>query len=408
MQYTINQLRTAAFRGVYQVYEVFQNHFGENSVDLQNIPDDDTIANFLEERGIPMREDGSCYEASEDMFNAAIMDCSYIKPFILVYWPEVKVTNENDKSIIIQDLYAKVELTSKGCIPTENRGFTLNRATYPKDQWECSYMHSHISNIPKHNLQSFQLPCLGSGPILSTINSLRDGISEGFDEIEWMLFCEELSRYVHVESLAGVPYNRLENIHQNALLSSFGTYNEDYGISVDKFKIAFSSEILKNFILYYLQNGHLSINYQDHAFCTGMPYFDYIIDVSNSFIEFFNANFNDPAIAEECFNRKILLHAIAAGGKFYDPNLRDDSYTSGYIGQKICTFKGRDITLNILDTQDEESQQTTVMNHGLAMYILNNIIKIINYHYTNEYTRQHCQGSTATLPATTSQRVYYI
>ena len=35
----------------------------------------------------------------------------------------------------------------------------------------------------------------------------------GFDETKWMLFCHELSLYVTVESLEGVPYNHLENVH---------------------------------------------------------------------------------------------------------------------------------------------------------------------------------------------------
>ena len=397
-----------AFKEVYQVYKVFQDFFGEDSVDLQGLPDDDLIDFYFDQHDIPMREDGSCYEANGNTFNSVIRDFNNVKPFILVYWPRVKVTNENDKSIIIQDLYAKIELDARGYIPTEDRGFTLNRATYPMEQWVCNYLHSHISHIPTHCLDQFQTPCLGTGPIIQTINSLRANISEGFDETKWMLFCHELSLYVTVESLAGIPYKYLENVHLNAILSSYGKYDENYGVALAYFNRVFSLVELKEFILYYLHNGHLAINYQNGVFKVGMSYFDYMIDISNSFIEYFNTHFNSKLIAQQCFDHHVLYHSIASNGHFFNPNASDTiPDVSQYIGKKVCTFKGRNITLSIMGLSSEESQKTTVLNHGLAMYILNNILKIINYRYTNEYTRQRCQGTTA-LPATTGQRVYYI
>lgn len=403
MQYTINQLRGEIFKEVYQVYKVFQDYFGENFVDLQGIPSDESL--------LPVNttlENFPQHDISEEEMEGLVFAQRNVCPFILVYWPKVKVTNENDKSIIIQDLYAKIELDAKGNIPTEARGFRLNRATYPMDQWVCSYLHSHIQCIPKGDLEYFEFPCLGTGPIKDTINSLRAQISEGFDEIRWMLFCEELSRYVTVESLAGIPYNRLENVHLNDCLPDYNSYNENYGNSLTRFTSVFSHETLEGFISYYLQNGHLTINYQNGTFKAGMSYFDYIIDISNAFIEYFNTNFTNKSLVDRCFQSQILVRAKAANGKFYySEGQRNVTDVSRYVGKKVCTFKGRDITLNILNVQDGEPIETIILRHGLAMYILNNILKIINYRYTNEHIRQHCQG-TANLPAPTGQRVYYI
>ena len=404
MQYTLDQLRKEIFKEVYQVYKVFQDYFGEDFVDLQGLPPDE----FLLPVNTTLENFPQC-DISEEEMEGLVFAQRNVCPFILVYWPRVKVTNENDKSIIIQDLYAKIELDAKGNIPTEARGFRLNRATYPMDQWVCSYLHSHIQQIPKGRLEHFELPCLGTGPIRDTINSLRAHISEGFDEIRWMLFCEELSRYVTVESLEGVPYNRLENVHASTIHSEFTGYNSKYGTSLYTFQETFSPEVLKDFILYYLQNGNLSINYQTGAFNIGMSYFDYIIDISNSFIEYFNTHFKDKTLADTCFSRKILYHVKAANGKFFRADISEsDSSVSNYEGSKICTFKGKDVTLKIIDAQRTEPQITTVVCHGLAMYILDNILKIINYRYTNEHTKQHCGDNTAALPAPTSQRVYYI
>lgn len=398
-----------AFKEVYQVYKVFQNFFGEDSVDLQNLPDDSQILDAFNSFDIEESEYEHNYNIPDDRLADLIRYLGYARPFILVYWPRVRVTNENDKSIIIQDLYAKIELDAKVYIPTEDRGFTLNRATYSMEQWVCNYLHSHISSIPKHCLDQFQTPCLGTGPIIQTINSLRANISEGFDETKWMLFCHELSLYVTVESLAGVPYKHLEDVHLNDILSSYGKYDESYGSALNNFSRVFSLVKLREFILYYLHNGHLAINYQNGVFKVGMSYFDYIIDISNSFIEYFNTHFDNKELVQKCFGHYVLYHSIASNGQFFDPNTSDTiPDVSQYVGKKVCTFKGMDVTLRILDASEkEEPQQTIILNHGLAMYILNNILKIINYRYTNEYTRQYCQGAAA-LPATTGQRVYYI
>lgn len=415
MQYTINELRSEVFQRVYETYEVFKNYFGESSVDLQNLPDDDYIANLLKEREVPIREDGSCYEADSRHFDMVKRELSVIKPFILVYWPQVTVTNEQDRHINIKDLYAKIELDSKGRIPTENRGFLLNRATYNIEQWTSNYMHSHICDIPKGNLKAFQQPCLGSGPILDTITSLKSDLAEYFDEIRWMLFCEELSRYVTVESIAGVPYHSLEDVSMGSEPPDYRGFNSNeshMSMGLVKLSRVFDTkyeDVLKDFILWYLKHGHLSFTYQKGMFQIGMSHFDYLIDISNSFIDYFNSHYDNKDLARKCFNVKLLNEVTTAGNRFYSiTNNRPVPDVSAYVGQKVCDFKGHEVKLSITTIRDFTPQKTTVLDHGLAMYILNIILKIINYHYTNEYTRQHCPGSTAALPAPIGQRVYYI
>lgn len=414
MLYTINQLREQVFPEVYQVYEVFKNYFGEASVDLQHLPDDDEMAETLERYHAEMREDGSGYDLNGRQMNWIVNSLAVWKPFILVYWPRVKITNENDASIIIQDLYAKIELDSKGRIPTENEGFLLNRATYPMEQWVSNYMHSHICSIPKDNPETFQQPCLGSGPIIETINCLKADLSSGFDEIRWMLFCEELSRYVTVESLKGVPYNRLEEVCMSRQLDGFGQFNDNkYEVerAVNRFNDIFNPEILQDFIQYYLKNGHLHLNYQQGTFVAGMSYFDYMIDISNAFIDYFNSNFTDKELVHKCTRDHIIYNIVSAGNKFYEASgSRSLPDVSRYVGKKVCDFHGHEVTLSITDGSDYNPQKTTVFNHWIAMFILNNILRIVNYHYKNDYSRKQ-GGSSAdnTAPATTThQTVFYL
>lgn len=419
MQYTINELRQRLFADVLNVYEVFKNYFGEENVDLQDIPDEEQVVGMVYaytdianiEPYLPIEISDADYDSIASRFRV-------VKPFILVYWPTVTVTNENDRSITIKDLYAKIELDYKGNIPTENRGFLLNRATYSMEQWVSSYMHSHIAAIPKHSLEQFQEPCLGHGPIIGTINSLKADITEGFDEIRWMLFCEELSRYVTVESIAGVPYNHLENVGMGITLHEYTGFNYSKQLMGEGRSAVYSvfgsnwKSVLRDFILWYLEHGHLSFDFQGGTFKVGMSHYDFIVDISNSFIAFFNSRYKSKALVRQCFTYRLLYEAAIADGKFYSASVSQSAPDiSEFVGRRVCDFKGHGVTLSITNG-NFAPHKAIVLRHGLAMYILDNILKIINYHYTNEHTRQLRQGTDqshcTTLPATTGKRVFYL
>lgn len=410
---TINQLRQEVFQHVYDVFDIFKNFFGEEHVDLQHIPTDNDIAFMLEDRNFSLREDGS-YEGDGRKFASVRSALSNIKPFILVWWPTVKITNEHNRSIVIQDLYAKIELTSGGFIPTANRGFLLNRATYSIEQWACNYMHSHISSIPKSGIHVFQTPCTGTGPINGTIISLKADTAQGFDETMWMLFCEELDRYVTVESLRGIPYNKLESVHLTAVLDGYNGFNNLNWVSnIVEFNEKLGCQFLPEFIRYYLKNGHLAINFQNGSYVCGMSYFNYMIDISNAFINYFNSTVTDKMLVSKVFGiyerTSILLKAVAVGDRFYNPYKRSSiPNTQNYQGLRVCTFKGKEIRLRITDAVPSKPEETTLLNHGVAMFILNNILRIINYHYTNDYTRKQSSASTAETTPTARQRVYYL
>ena len=109
--------------------------------------------------------------------------------FILVHFPHVRVTNEHDRFVDINHLWAKVKVMYNG---TLNGGFTLNRSEYTMLHISSRYMHSHISSIPTNDFTQFQNPCTGSGPINGTISVLN----RDYDEDMWNMFCLELSKYV--------------------------------------------------------------------------------------------------------------------------------------------------------------------------------------------------------------------
>ena len=397
MVYTINELKHEIFKDVYGVYEIFQNFFDEEHVDLQGIPDDEDVV--LSIRAIIRSEqtEGS-YEISDTQITRIKHIYENNKFDIIVWWPRVTITNEHNKSINIQDLFAKVVIDINGKIPYEFWGFELTRSTYDSVQFRSGYVHSHVPGFSSSQYHpSWYSPCLGTGPIRNTIVELKNNNTE----VTWMLFCQELSMYVTVESLTGGPYRKLEAVGVSHLLYNYSGFNSnttityyDEGDFYDK---------LKQFVLYYLQHGHLTFIYQNGVFKQGFSYFDYMIDISNTFIEWFNQNGNRESLAR-LYRKKVLIKAYAADRKFYECTTTTEFDASQIEGTFILKFKGQDIGLHILQVRQAQMEETTLLCQDIAMFILRNILKIINYRYKNGHNNR--EGAESTAP--TYQTVYYL
>jgi hypothetical protein len=306
------------------------------------------------------------------------------------------VTNEHDRSILIKDLYAKIELSLNGTIPYEYDGFRLLRSTFPYIQFKEGYIHSHVPRLHHHNessVKEWESPCLGSGPIRKTILDLHNNNEDAL----WMLFCQELSLYVTVESLSGGPYFRMEEIGTGTYLTDYNNYlpicfnikdvaNCWYYINPDVLE-----GVIREFTRYYLENGNLTFNYKAMSFVPGMPFFDFIVDISNCFIKWYN---NQPVkkISKENLFRNVLIEATTSNRKFYKKtNSSNNTDFSNLEGTPLLTFKNKEITLHIEPDIGESStiNNVTLLNYRVAACIISNILKTINYRYENEYTKEH-------------------
>lgn len=412
MKYTVNQLYQHLFEKPLSIYDTFKEFFGEDFVDMQpkssSSIKDYLFAKICDEASITQgneEEDFNLsFEVSDEQLEE-LEDTLKNKRFIIyVWWPRVTVTNEYDKSVNIQDLYAKIEIQNDGCIPYECTGFLLNRATYTREQFVSNYLHSHIRNIPKNDFTKFMEPCLGTGPIRNTIATLKND----YDETTWMLFCQELSVYVTVESITGGPWKRMENIGNTSIDHSYIDYNFSDARKT-YFLELFSDGDLKDFIQYYLKHGHLSLRYINEKFTWGMPYYEYIIDISNAFIDYYNEFWSThPRKLRNCFEKGILRQFVVANGKFYKEDT-DNSYVSlldSYQDKLVLTFKGKEIHTHIIDvTQESEASLTTVIQNEIAMYILQNILRTINFRYKNEHNDKYRRNQEVT---PTCERVFYL
>ena len=345
-----------------KVNQIFEEFFGEDKVDMQDYPTYDSISEVITERTIKR----------------------LIPPVvsILVHFPHVTVTNEHDKSTEIDDLFAKVRVLKDGTLAEK---FSLNRSSYSYLHISNGYMHSHIHIIPFGDFGAFQTPCTGSGPINHTMGSLF----ASFDEDLWRLFCLELDKFVRVESLTGVPYHRLEN------LSLRTTFNYDSIVYPLRTRLNLPNEdryglMFAKFTKYLVDKNILKFRYTGKSYSIGTSAIETIILISNCFIEWYNREFakNREHYTLGTLSRDhILLSCKYTGTDLLVPSSYGRRITdySNYVGSLVCTFKGREMRLQIdgIPQNPNESNTIIVLNRDIIESILTRILNIINLRYGN-------------------------
>ena len=386
-----------------RVLGIFNDFFGEDKVDMQGYWSLDKfkfwmytepLSTYISVGNID-RNDWNIYETQaitdlpEDQVEKAVNmltstmakerigNAKFSNIFILVHFPHVRVTNEHDRFVDINHLWAKVKVMYDG---TLNGGFTLNRSEYTMLHISSGYMHSHINSIPTGDFTRFQNPCTGSGPINGTIGALN----RDYDEDMWNMFCLELSKYVTVESVAGRPYRYLEKLGTNDMevgIDRFITY-----LSPDYHGNVITPNKFKEFVRYFISTKKLKFNYVNGSYSIGMSLIEFIVLISNEFIKWYNDQFNKEELTikfEDLKRHGILKECIIDNEKIYYDRSRDNvNNYAQYIGKKVCVFKGKEITVDITDIAEVRNEnKSIILNTHTALYILTTILKVLNYRY---------------------------
>ena len=400
----IEKLYNSIMEKPLQVLNIFNDFFGEERVDMQGYSSleefkswiydapisiyplglDEVKRSWIEQNNCEMRSITSLSKEQLEYFIKILPETrDYIAAnkfnniFILVHFPHVRITNENDRFVDINHLWAKVKVSCSGAL---KETFTLNRSEYSLLHINSNYMHSHVRSIPIPDFTQFKRPCTGSGPINDTMNTL----TRGYNEDIWNLFCLELSKYVTVESIAGVPYHHLESLGK----SNTGIIDNRYRtvLKPSYYGRHCTLSNLNEFIKYFISLKKLKFNYVNGSYSIGMPFIDYIILISNAFIEWYNEQFNTSKIKatfKDLKNDRLLKEVIISNGIIYDNSVKinRDDYLS-FIGNAVCTFKGKEITLNITGTDKiPKENKNIILNVDVALYILTIVLKILNYRY---------------------------
>lgn len=320
---------------------------------------------------------------------------------ILIYFPRVTVTNEHDKSIEITKLFVRV-VVDEDCLLVGT--FTMNRSEFTVDQFKSDYLHSHICGIPVKsggNASDFSAPCLGTGPIRQTCTTLNNEFSEEF----WNLFCRELSLYVTRESLEGVPYKHLERVGiNNGKWSKMDLEPNFHSTPL------LEDHVITQFIRDILKDMPFRFNYVNGSYSVAMSPFEWYIAISNKFIEWYNSR--DKEFREIVNYRDYMMEVKIEGFSIYyqiDSLYRNNSNISKFIGQRVCTFKGEEVSLSItgIDQHLKDENITLVLNPEFCQHILAYILKIVNFGYGNS-NKPYNTSVRSTLTTTINQTIYYL
>lgn len=341
---------------ILRIYDVFKEFFGEERVDLGIVePPIDAFTRQLSEESI-----------KEGVTGITRYWDALLHPFILVYFPRVKVTNEHGNFVYITELYVKVRLAVPGVLST----IGMNRAEYTLDQFYSDYMHSHIRGIPTGNFEKFETPCLGMGPIQGTSYMLRNKVCTNE---EWMLFCYELSKFVTVESLSGGPYRKLEGITSSSGRIDYIGYRRAQNLP----------KFITNFVRHLILSRKLKFVYRNGSYVLGMSNAECMILVSNEFINWYNQLDNAEDEQVKDVKRYYMKSGVAAKGHIYGTNMSLPllDRVSEHVGKRICTFKGRKIKLRISGTVSETSDKSLFLSEDVISEILSVILEVINLKY---------------------------
>lgn len=151
---------------------------------------------------------------------------------VYVKFDHVRITNGRRGTYHdIKDLWVRFGLGAKGSI----HNLSGARSTFNFKEARAGYVHSHLNIVEfrKDTPPGFQGFCLGTGEINQVIMFLN---TEGFDPINFTLFCLHLKNYVEWESLDGGPFMYYEEI---------GKYGNSVPISNTRSPASLSSHNLK-------------------------------------------------------------------------------------------------------------------------------------------------------------------
>lgn len=421
------QVYREALGPIAEVYDVFAEYYGEERIDLSCMSFDGLLK-YLSERtlgnmGITSYHtdyydiDEKDYEANgrgknflDYIPDLGIID--YCKDTIirlvrdtfitydhtkgvaiLVRWPKVRVTNEYDKFVDITELYAQVCVSPEGKII---RRFYLSRTEYNIIQWAGGYVHSHVPSFcPTDGAPGFGRPCTGSGPINRTIETL----SSVYDLDIWGLFVYELDKYVGVESIAGTPYYRLENIGKGKVLN-----NADFMKPQDSISgyggysgLAISASKVYEFIRYFLNKKCMKFCYRNGSYGLGESFMEFWLKVSNSFIDWYNIQFKKgylTASLKRLIAIGIIKKYMIVGNSIYtqDATLRLNSATQ-FEGTDMFKFKGTMLKLHITGVQDfDDSNLSHLIDPSICRVILTRVLRLVNALYGREQTTGETRG----------------
>ena len=280
---------------------------------------------------------------------------------LFIHWEQVTVENEHGNTVNIRDLFCRVYCSRMGVMADGWRGVGFMRTTFTEAQWNVGYVHSH-SQFNYSRPVSFGHVCLGSGPINNTIRTLCDlGISDSLRKDLTNLFMWELDKVAHVESLAGVPYIRMESIAKQL---------EE--VKADRVSLNMNT---LNFVKSYVKATDVPIGFSNGEYILGCTLVDFAVSLTNYYYKYMYA----MQRAHITYATLPLTRYLIKNDRCYLVKTRNArSYTNAmHDPANTFRFRGKDYRLTVTDEKDKD-YRITLIDFSTVNAIKNVIIEGLN------------------------------
>lgn len=291
---------------------------------------------------------------------------------IIIRFPKVRITNEYDEYRDITELYAKILINGN----KTTKGFLLGRSEFTYNEFVSNYAHSHIA-YNRRAPEIFYTPCLGKGPIKSTIIRLKESPNDNI----WKLFCLELDKYIHTESISGVPYRRLSDVSKRY------TYKYNYLRRIGKFSNGITEEEAEEFALFtkhIIQKKLLNIVWNTDHYDFGHTDTELALIITNEYIKWHNTG-KGKLSTKYLTDRYRLEPVIKLDGIIYKDYTDSDLSTITTLeGTILWKFKGNPVKFHIRKDAEESSNTNNsfyLLNYAILNKITTSILLNISYYY---------------------------
>lgn len=316
-------------------------------------------------------------DKDKDYCDLAITNCMSCT----VYYPKITLTNENNESYDITEVYVRVYFPSLT--------ICLGRTSYTKNEIRVGYIHSHVHRASFYNLSEF---CTGNSntPINIIKNIIRNPMPELKDNNEKFKlniesFIIEVERAIKVESIDGGPYIKFSEVKEGACVNNDPIFIEPvytrlasiYGI-----KCNYISDI-KDFFLYYASLRLDTFYYDGHNWQLKCNDYDFIKRVTKV-AKVFNKTRKKTA---------LFIPVLHSNNNFYY-NTRNNGFRLTGRSYTTWSFKDQILKITCIDDVKEKIERKYILNLNIIGRLYVFLLNIINSVYANEKYKDSIHSRT--------------
>ena len=290
-----------------------------------------------------------------------------LKPFaITVRFPHIVIENENGNTHDIYDLFMRVRINAYGLIFGD---LQMARQTFSRDEIISGYLHSHYPSFKNQDsIVQFLNPCLGRGPIVGTLKTLKK-VSSRF---AWELMCCELGKYVRVESLSGGPYIRMSAISSNG-----GSREKEWNFGCGPVSLPYYKPA-KQYAAWLLSKNLLKFRYVGGRIDFTLNDYELEILFTKHFKEFWKDTYQKESPGS---SGAFIERVVDTGNSFLNnTSSSGKNVPSTFNGAPLFKFKGEDLKLRVLN-MGTTIRKVKVLNRQMCSKMASDICFTINYYY---------------------------